>query len=125
MSDNILKIAPRDPLSRPSEEAEMAVNQFLKKMIPHHDTLEAKRHGSVVFVDCGENHERTTCPRRGADLGQHWHQWMNESYRRSGLVQRKRSAARSCAGRKTWKTVKAARSAAGSYSAIISYNNGS
>jgi hypothetical protein len=28
MSDNILKIAPRDPLFRPSEEAEMAVNQL-------------------------------------------------------------------------------------------------
>jgi hypothetical protein len=88
MSDNILKIVPRDPLFRPSEEAEMAVKRLLKEMIPRHDTLEAKRHDSVVFVDCGENHERTTCPRCGADLGQHWHQWMNDSYRRSGFRDR-------------------------------------
>ena len=88
MSDNILKIVPRDPLFRPSEEAEMAVKRLLKEMIPRHDTLEAKRHDSVVFVDCGENYERTTCPRCGADLGQHWHQWMNDSYRRSGFRDR-------------------------------------
>jgi hypothetical protein len=89
MSDNILKIVPRDPLFRPSEEAEKAVKQLLGAMIPLHDSLEAKRHNGIVFVDCGENHERTTCPVCSADVGKHWSQWMSDSYRRSGFRDRK------------------------------------
>jgi len=89
MSDNILTIVPRDPLFRPSEEAETAIQRLLKEMIPLHDTLEAKRHDGIVFVDCGENHERTTCPRCGSDLAQHWQQWMSDSYRSSGFRDRK------------------------------------
>jgi hypothetical protein len=89
MSDNVLKIVPRDPAFRPSEEAEMAVKQILRAMIPHHDSLEAMRHDSIVFVDCGENHERTTCSVCGADLGNHWSQWMGSSYRQSRFQDRK------------------------------------
>jgi hypothetical protein len=83
VSDNILKIVPRDPLFRPSEDAEAAVIRLLREMIPYRDSLEVKRHDAIVFVDCGENHERTTCPVCDADLSQHWSRWMTDSFDRS------------------------------------------
>jgi hypothetical protein len=89
MSDNVLKIVPRDPRFRPSEEASTAAKQLLRTMIPHHDSLEAKKQDGIVFVDCGENHERTTCPACGADVGEHWSRWMNDSYRQSRFQDRK------------------------------------
>jgi hypothetical protein len=88
MSDNILKIVPRDPLFRPSQEAEKAVEQLLRAMIPRHDSLEAKMQDGIAFVDCGENHERTICPVCGADVGEHWSQWMKDSYRQTRFQDR-------------------------------------
>jgi hypothetical protein len=88
MSDNVLKIVPRDPVFRPSEEAEMAVKQLLRAMIPQHDSLEAKGQDEIVFVDCGENHERTTCPVCGADVGNDWPEWMSNSYDQSRFQDR-------------------------------------
>ncbi|MGB6159345.1 MAG: hypothetical protein WBH45_13750, partial [Acidobacteriaceae bacterium] len=41
------------------------------------------------FVDCGENHERTTCPVCGADVEKNWSRWMNNSYRQSRFQDRK------------------------------------
>jgi hypothetical protein len=82
MSDSILKIVPRDPLFHPAQEAETAVQQILRATIPNHERVEVKRHGNIVFVDCGENFESVTCPLCGRNQSMNdWQRWMEEIYR--------------------------------------------
>lgn len=83
MADNILRIVPRDPSFRPSEDAEADLGQVIGTIIPHHDSIEFKRHDGVRFVDCGENFQRVVCPQCGADLTADWSNWMDLSYRSS------------------------------------------
>ena len=80
MSDNILRIVPRDPCFRPAEGAEVNVVNVLKTMIPHHDSIKVTRHDEIVFMDCGENFKRASCPVCNSDLTGKWSDWMDASY---------------------------------------------
>jgi hypothetical protein len=81
MSDNILRIVPRDPSFRPSADAEKNVASVLRAMIPSHDSLRVKRHDGITFVDCGENFERAICPQCGDDLTGRLSTLMDVGYR--------------------------------------------
>jgi hypothetical protein len=81
MSDNILRIVPRDPNFRPSEDVGAKVVSVLKAMIPTHELLEVERHDGIGFVDCGENFSRAICPHCGADLTGKLSSWIDVSYR--------------------------------------------
>src|SRR4051794_15935098 len=81
MSDNILRIVPRDPSFRPAADLEPNVVGVIRAMIPHHDSLEVKRHDGIIFVDCGENFSRAICPHCEADLTGQWSNWMDISYK--------------------------------------------
>lgn len=71
MSDHIVKIIPKDPFCKISEQALQAAKNFLEKQI-HCDFIAVECNETPIFVDCGENLEKLSCPKCGAELDFAW-----------------------------------------------------
>lgn len=71
MSDCIFRIIPSDPYYRMEEAKAPAVVACLKARISA-DDIAVKTYDAPVFIDCGENLERITCPVCGAELDFDW-----------------------------------------------------
>ena len=71
MSDIMYKIIAREPdFALVSDVAEDVV-EYLKACVSA-ESIAIKLHGQVVFIDCGGNLERITCPICGAELNFEW-----------------------------------------------------
>ena len=74
MSEHIVKIIPKDPFYIVSEPTLQSVKTFLETRI-HCDFIEVEFNETPVFVDCGANLEKISCPQCGAELDFDW--WGN------------------------------------------------
>lgn len=83
MSDYIVKLIPADPFITVSEQSfEKAMHYLERRVIC--DRVKSTISSTPMFIDCGENLERITCPNCGATIDFGW--WgnvMNEAYGRS------------------------------------------
>lgn len=71
MSEHIVKIIPQNPFYKVSAPALQAVKAFLETQI-HCDFIEVTSSETPVFVDCGTNLEKISCPQCGAELDFGW-----------------------------------------------------
>lgn len=81
MSDNYLRLIPKDPTWQPTVEAAQRCVAALSPLVPGADSVEAEFLEKVTFIDQGANLERVLCPacRVGLDLD-----WWSEEMARSG-----------------------------------------
>jgi hypothetical protein len=79
MSDNCLRLIPRDPNWRPTPEAAAAATALLAEAFPAAERVEARAETNVVFYDAGFNTESISCPSCGADLDAWWGDAMSEA----------------------------------------------
>lgn len=71
MSDCIMKIIPKDPFYKVSDLTLQSAKSFLQTQI-HCDFIEVAINEMPVFVDCGENLERISCPECSTELDFEW-----------------------------------------------------
>lgn len=71
MSDYIVKIMPEDPFYKVSEPTLQSVKAFLETQI-HCDSIEVESNETPIFIDCGTNLEKISCPECNAELDFDW-----------------------------------------------------
>lgn len=71
MSDCIMKIIPKDPFYKVSDLSLQSAKSFLQTQI-HCDFIEVEINETPVFVDCGGNLERISCPECSTELDFEW-----------------------------------------------------
>ncbi len=71
MSEHIVKIIPKNPFYKGSVSALQSVKAFLERQIDCDDS-EMTSAETPVFVDCGANLEKISCPQCGAELDFDW-----------------------------------------------------
>lgn len=71
MSDCIMMIIPKDPFYKVSDLTLQSAKSFLQTQI-HCDFIEVEINETPVFVDCGENLERISCPECSTELDFEW-----------------------------------------------------
>lgn len=71
MSDCIIKIIPKDPFYKVSDLALQSAKSFLQAQI-RCDFIEVEINETPVFVDCGHNLERISCPECSTELDFEW-----------------------------------------------------
>lgn len=71
MSEHIMKIIPKDPFYKIPESTLQQAKTFLQTQI-HCDCIEIEVNEAPVFVDCGANLERISCPECGSELVFEW-----------------------------------------------------
>jgi hypothetical protein len=72
VSDNVLRIIPRNPAAVPSATARSHAQALLQRALPLADDVASRLTERVRFVDCGSNFESAHCPSCGADVGEWW-----------------------------------------------------
>ena len=71
MSDYIVKIIPKDPFYKVSDLTLRLAKSFLQTRV-RCDFIEVGVSETPVFVDCGENLDKISCPECGAELDPEW-----------------------------------------------------
>lgn len=80
MSDHIVKLIPSDPFYKPSDLALGAAEAFLEGHISC-GSIRVIVNDTPVFVDCGSNLSKISCPECGAELDIGWWQGaMDKAY---------------------------------------------
>ena len=80
MSDYIVKIIPKNPDFYTSEQNAQEIVNYLKSRIPAVSVI-VTMHETPVFVDCGSNLEKISCPLCKAELDfDWWGEAMNKAY---------------------------------------------
>ena len=82
MSDNYLRLIPKDPAWQPTAQAAQRTVEALAPLVPGADTVEAEFLDQVTFIDQGANLERVLCPSCRAELDPDW--WSAEMARGGG-----------------------------------------
>ena len=80
VSDDIVKLVPRDPEFVPGAEAQGAAHASLTRFLPLADEVSCRVSDSPQFIDQGENFERVRCPMCGAELEDWWTGAMEAAY---------------------------------------------
>jgi len=79
MSDHYLFVIPRDPRSVPTPEVQRCLVERLQQYAPGAEAVNAETTEDIRFFDCGQNFERTVCPRCVAEIHlDWWHARMDE-----------------------------------------------
>jgi hypothetical protein len=65
MSDDVLKLIPKDPEFVPTQAAQVAAISALEKLLPEGEMCEAEVYDTLTFIDQGENLEAVVCPSCG------------------------------------------------------------
>lgn len=73
MSDHIVRIIPCDPFYMPPEQELNAAKAYLEAHI-RSDGINISVKASPVFVDCGSNLSKISCPKCGEELDIGWWQ---------------------------------------------------
>ena len=76
MSDEILRLIPKNPYFIPSSERLSNVKKVLASFCHWADNVRVSLEQNVVFVDQGENFERILCPACHSELDIDW--WQEE-----------------------------------------------
>lgn len=71
MSDCIVKIVPKDPLYKVSEQMLKKAKELLEAKLSC-DSINFECYDTPAFIDCGSNLERIVCPQCGAVLDFDW-----------------------------------------------------
>lgn len=66
MSDDVLKIIPKNPDYVPSDQSQVEAVAALEKLLPDGEMCNAEVYQDMNFIDCGENLESVICPECGA-----------------------------------------------------------
>lgn len=80
MSDDYLRILPRDPRYVPTLKQQEAALAALRRFVPRADLVEMTVSDEVRFVGAGANFERVCCPRCAADITDWWPDAMEAAY---------------------------------------------
>ena len=82
MSDNLLRLVPKDPDILPSPDARRKAQELFTFFVPDADAVRAIVTEDVQFIDCGSNLERVLCPICQADLlpDDEWGTLMDAAY---------------------------------------------
>lgn len=62
MSDNVLKIIPKEPDFIPSKEKQELASKLLHELLPEGEMWEANEYEDIHFIDQGANIESIVCP---------------------------------------------------------------
>lgn len=88
MSDDWMRIVPRDPqFAPPPSEVEQAIADAMRGALGTWDELTFERHDAPVFIDAGSNWEGVRCPSCHADLEETWGDLMDAWNTSGQLVQ--------------------------------------
>jgi hypothetical protein len=82
MSEDFLRLIPRQPAHVPDENAVLIAEQLLKSYVVETSEVNWEITEYVEFIDAGANLERITCPACGKEISHQW--WasaMDEAYR--------------------------------------------
>lgn len=71
MSDNIVRIIPKDPLYKISIPTRQKTKTYLEANVSC-DSIEILCGMTPMFIDCGSNLERINCPNCGLELSLDW-----------------------------------------------------
>ena len=68
MSDDVLRIIPRDITFVPTPEGQAKAVEKLEEILPDGEMCNTEVYEDVTFIDCGGNLERISCPACGKDI---------------------------------------------------------
>jgi hypothetical protein len=72
MSVTLLRLIPTDPYFVPDSQRRQAGQDLLAGLVQDPGTVSSLVEEQVVFVDCGQNLERISCPRCNTSLENEW-----------------------------------------------------
>ena len=79
MSDHVTSYIPSDPTFVPSEGADQAAIEFLRRSLQASVEIWSDTSDGIVFRDSGENFERVRCPSCRATIAMDtWQDWMTD-----------------------------------------------
>lgn len=80
MSDNYLKLIPKEPEFVPDPDASALAISTLQSLAPLAEEIKASTTETIHFIDQGSNFERVLCPKCGAELNDWWTKEMDKAW---------------------------------------------
>lgn len=99
MSDNFLRVIPKDPRHVPTPAAQRRAEKSLRSFAPTAEEIHSEVKRQIEFVDAGANTDTITCPQCGAIIDDAW--WQAEMDRASADGFRNLAVTVPCCGAST------------------------
>ena len=72
MSDDFIRVIPRDPRHVPTPQVQRRVVELLAQWAPGAEDITAETSEEIRFFDCGENFKQIGCPKCVAEIDLEW-----------------------------------------------------